>query len=133
MAQEKILIGRGTKARIETIKGNLLDYEIVYATDTNELGVKLPNGDMFYIAQNKVSKSGDFMDGGLNVLELEVREQINFVDPNSGEYDVSLRDNNGKLELTVDYGVTWKEVTTKEYVDEQVGDIETALTAILGV
>ena len=44
----KILVARGTKARIETIKGTLSDYEIVYATDTNELGVKKADGNVEY-------------------------------------------------------------------------------------
>ena len=40
----KIKLGRGTKARIESIKGSLSEYEIVYATDTFELGVKHNDG-----------------------------------------------------------------------------------------
>ena len=44
----KILIARGTKARIETIKETLETYEVVYATDTNELGVKKADGNIEY-------------------------------------------------------------------------------------
>lgn len=44
----KILIARGTKARIETIKGTLETYEVVYATDTGELGVKKADGNIEY-------------------------------------------------------------------------------------
>lgn len=44
----KIKLARGTKARIESIKSGMLDYELVYATDTNELGVKKTNGNVEY-------------------------------------------------------------------------------------
>ena len=44
----KIKLARGTKARIEAVKSNLSDYEIVYTTDTDELGVKKANGDIEY-------------------------------------------------------------------------------------
>ena len=44
----KIKLGRGTKARIETVKNNLDDFEIVYSTDTNELGVKNNDGTITY-------------------------------------------------------------------------------------
>ncbi len=44
----KILIGRGTKARLETIKETLLSYELVYSMDTNELGVKNSDGTITY-------------------------------------------------------------------------------------
>ena len=44
----KIRLGRGTKARIETIKGTLDNYELVYSMDTNELGVKNNDGTVTY-------------------------------------------------------------------------------------
>lgn len=44
----KIKLARATKARIDTIKETLLDYELVYTTDTNELGVKKTNGNVEY-------------------------------------------------------------------------------------
>jgi hypothetical protein len=44
----KILIGRATKARLETIKETLLSYELVYSMDTNELGVKNSDGTITY-------------------------------------------------------------------------------------
>lgn len=44
----KIKLGRATKTRIENIKTTLDDFEIVYATDTNELGVKKANGNIAY-------------------------------------------------------------------------------------
>lgn len=44
----KIRLGRGTKARIETIKETLDNYEIVYSMDTNELGVKNSDGTITY-------------------------------------------------------------------------------------
>ena len=46
---EKLLqVPRGTKARLETIKLNLLVNTIVYATDTKELGIKLSDGNIEY-------------------------------------------------------------------------------------
>lgn len=44
----RIKLARGTKSKIETIKSGLLDYELVYTTDTNELGVKKTNGNIEY-------------------------------------------------------------------------------------
>ena len=46
---DKLLqVPRGTKARLESIKLNLLVNTIVYATDTKELGIKLSNGNIEY-------------------------------------------------------------------------------------
>lgn len=46
---EKLLqIPRATKARLETIKLELLPNTLVFATDTKELGVKLSNGNIEY-------------------------------------------------------------------------------------
>ncbi len=45
----KIRLGRATKARIETIKETLDNYELVYSIDTNELGVKNSDGTITYI------------------------------------------------------------------------------------
>lgn len=47
----KILVGRGTKARLESIKETLLSYELVYSMDTNELGVKNSDGTITYIGK----------------------------------------------------------------------------------
>jgi hypothetical protein len=44
----KILVARGTKARIEEIKSTLATNELVYSTDTGELGVKKANGNIEY-------------------------------------------------------------------------------------
>lgn len=44
----KILVARGTKARLEEIKSTLATNELVYSTDTGELGVKKANGDIEY-------------------------------------------------------------------------------------
>ena len=44
----KIRIARATKARIETIKETLDNYELVYSIDTNELGVKNNDGTVTY-------------------------------------------------------------------------------------
>ena len=44
----KIKLGRATKARIETIKETLDNYELVYSIDTNELGVKNSDGTITY-------------------------------------------------------------------------------------
>ncbi len=41
-------VPRGTKARLESIKLNLLVNTLVYATDTKELGIKLSNGNIEY-------------------------------------------------------------------------------------
>ena len=44
----KIKPARGTKTRIEAIKATLETNEIVYATDTGELGVKKADGNIEY-------------------------------------------------------------------------------------
>lgn len=44
----KIKLGRATKARIESIKETLDNYELVYSIDTNELGVKNSDGTITY-------------------------------------------------------------------------------------
>ena len=44
----KILVARGTKARIEAIKSSLSTNELVYSTDTGELGVKNADGNIQY-------------------------------------------------------------------------------------
>ena len=44
----KILVARATKARIEEIKSTLAANELVYSTDTGELGVKKANGNIEY-------------------------------------------------------------------------------------
>lgn len=44
----KIMLARGTKARIEAVKGTLNDYELVYSLDTQELGVKNDDGTVTY-------------------------------------------------------------------------------------
>lgn len=44
----KILVARGTKARLEEIKSTLAANELVYSTDTGELGVKKANGNIEY-------------------------------------------------------------------------------------
>jgi len=44
----KILVARGTKARIEEVKSSLSTNELVYSTDTGELGVKKANGNIEY-------------------------------------------------------------------------------------
>ena len=44
----KIKLARGTKARIETIKETLSNYELVYSLDTKELGVKNNDGTVTY-------------------------------------------------------------------------------------
>lgn len=47
----KIILARGVKARIETIKETLLNYELVYSIDTKELGVKNNDGTIEYIGK----------------------------------------------------------------------------------
>ena len=44
----KILVARGTKARLEEIKSTLAVNELVYSTDIGELGVKKANGNIEY-------------------------------------------------------------------------------------
>lgn len=88
----KILVGRGTKARLETIKETLLSYELVYSMDTNELGVKNSDGTITYIGKtmelewsnilNKptfstVATSGDY-DDLLNKPDLTLKLDKNF-------------------------------------------------------
>jgi len=41
-------VPRGTKARLEQIKLDLLVNTIVFATDTKELGIKLSDGNIEY-------------------------------------------------------------------------------------
>ena len=44
----KILVARGTKARLEEIRSTLATNELVYSIDTGELGVKKADGEIEY-------------------------------------------------------------------------------------
>lgn len=57
----KILVARGTKARLEEIKSTLAANELVYATDTGELGVKKADGNIEYF-KNEVAIAANFYD-----------------------------------------------------------------------
>lgn len=46
----KIKLARGTKSRIESVKNTLESNELVYSTDTDELGVKKTDGDVEYFS-----------------------------------------------------------------------------------
>lgn len=98
----KILVARGTKSRIEEIKSTLDTNELVYATDTGELGVKKANGEIEYfknatdidvIVDNKVDKvsgkglsKNDFTDNYKNKLDnIEAGAEKNTVDSVNGK------------------------------------------------
>lgn len=90
----KILVARGTKARIEEIKSTLTVNELVYSTDTGELGVKKANGNIEYfmnaadinaIVDDKVDKvsgkglsTNDFTNNDKNKLDgIEAGAEVN--------------------------------------------------------
>lgn len=49
----KILLGRGAKTKIESIKAQLLPYEIVYSSDTKEIAIKNSDGSITYIGKTE--------------------------------------------------------------------------------
>lgn len=88
----KILLGRATKARLETIKETLLSYELIYSMDTKEIGVKNSDGTITYIGQTQtlewsnilnkptfstVATSGSYNDL-LNKPDLDLKLDKNF-------------------------------------------------------
>lgn len=94
----KIKLTRGTKANIEANKSSLEPYQIVYATDTSEIGVKKANGNVDYFPdtarlENTASKL--YGANNLAVPDLEGKEYLGY-----GDYRVY--DNNG---ITIDYNV----------------------------
>ena len=94
----KILVARGTKARLEEIKSSLETYQIVYATDTSEIGVKKANGNVDYFPdtvrlENMASKL--YGADNLAIPDLEGKEYL-------GDGNYRLYDDNG---ITVDYNV----------------------------
>lgn len=73
----KYRLPRATRDRIETIKSTLLDFTLVYSSDTKELGIKNVDGSITYIGQTEelewnnilnkpnfatVATSGDYTD-----------------------------------------------------------------------
>ena len=68
----KILVARGTKARIEAIKSTLATNELVYATDTGELGVKKANGSVEYFMNARVMNG--IVEGLMGLLDSKVDE-----------------------------------------------------------
>ena len=110
----KILVARGTKARLEEIKSTLATNELVYSTDTGELGVKKANGNIEYF---------------MNAVDIDASKQDKLVAGNN----ITIEDN------VISASVAWQEVENKPElynkteIDTMVGDIESALDAILGV
>lgn len=66
----KILVARGTKARLEEIKSTLATNELVYATDTGELGVKKANGNIEYF------KNAADIDAIVDTLETSKQDKL---------------------------------------------------------
>lgn len=65
----KILVARGTKARIEEIKNTLLTNEIVFATDAKELGVKLSDGNIeYYYNKTQLDSMIGDIEGALDTI-----------------------------------------------------------------
>ena len=94
----KIKLTRGTKANIEANKSSLESYQIVYATDTSEIGVKKANGNVDYFPdtarlENMASKL--YGADNLAVPDLEGKEYL-------GDGVYRLYDGNG---VTIDYNV----------------------------
>ena len=110
----KILVARGTKARIEEIKSTLTVNELVYSTDTGELGVKKANGNIEYF---------------MNAVDIDASKQDKLI---AGD-NISIVGN------TISASVAWQDVENKPElynkaeIDLMLGDIESALDAILGV
>ena len=67
-------VPRGTKARLETIKLNLLVNTLVYATDTKELGIKLSNGNIEYF------KNATDIDARLSGIIDDVDSELTLLD-----------------------------------------------------
>lgn len=75
----KILVARGTKARIEAIKSTLATNELVYAVDTGELGVKRADGNVEYFMNARVIDG--IVEGLIGLLDAD---NIRFDDSNTG-------------------------------------------------
>jgi hypothetical protein len=84
----KILVARGTKARIEEIKSTLATNELVYSTDTGELGVKKANGNIEYF---------------MNAVDIDASKQDKLI---AGD-NISIVGN------TISASVAWQDVENK--------------------
>jgi hypothetical protein len=84
----KILVARGTKARIEEIKSTLTVNELVYSTDTGELGVKKANGNIEYF---------------MNAVDIDASKQDKLI---AGD-NISIVGN------TISASVAWQDVENK--------------------
>ena len=93
---DKLLqVPRGTKARLEQIKLNLLVNTIVYATDTKELGIKLSDGNIEYF------KNATDIDARIDTIEtskqdklvagenVTIDENTNVISASGGEVDLN--------------------------------------------
>ena len=161
----KILVARGTKARIEEIKSTLTVNELVYSTDTGELGVKKANGNIEYfmnatdinaIVDDKVDKvsgkglsTNDFTTTEKNKLSgIQAGAQVNAVTTVAGrtgavvlvKADVGLGSvqnyaiaTKAQAESGTSNALYMTPLRTKEAITAAMGDIESALDAILGV
>lgn len=65
----KIKLARGTKAKIEEKKDDLLPYEIVYSTDDKEIGVKnIDNNVTYFLNKEQTQDKIDDLEGDLSTL-----------------------------------------------------------------
>lgn len=85
----KIKPTRGTKSRIETVKNALVDYQMVYATDTKELGVKNTDGTISYMA-NETSMAE--LDGKLDKWTVESDEDWAYIKKFDGSQGIMVID-----------------------------------------
>jgi Cu/Ag efflux protein CusF len=139
----KILVARGTKARIEEIKSTLTVNELVYSTDTGELGVKKANGNIEYfmnatdigaIVDDKVDKvsgkglsTNDFTNNDKNKLDgIEAGAEVNTVDSVNGQTGVVVLDAEDVGALPDDtplFSGDYDDLSNKPYIPTKVSDL----------
>ena len=135
---EKLLqVPRGTKARLETIKLNLLVNTIVYATDTKELGIKLSDGNIeYFMNATDINTRVDTLDtskqdkltAGTNIT---IDESTNTISASVGiESYNDLEDLPNLFSGNYNDLTNKPELYDKSEIDTMVGDIETLLGGI---
>jgi hypothetical protein len=115
MIKDRLQIARGSAARITSFLNSFRDYEIIFNTDTNRLGIVLPDKTIVYIGALDIN---DAFEEDTYIESIEV-------DSESPNVLNITRKPIPNPDLTNYY--------TKDDINSMVGDINSILASILGV
>jgi len=132
----KILVARGTKARIEEIKSTLAVNELVYSTDTGELGVKKANGNIEYFmnaADIDASKQDKLIAGdNISIVGNTISASVAWQDVENKPELYNKAEINSMLDNKVDK-VTGKALSTNDYTNTDKQSVEKIPTIEQGI